>query len=257
MIRLQLTDRNGTVLETREGEGAIETAVDRVYQAGDCYVISGAEHMTVQLDACLDPAEVYAPLGSMHWEVPEGEALSAYCPQAFQGQRHLIRVREMPAERLPAVRPVSRNTHDLRGDTDFFPHASANIETRNEACFAARNVIDGLSTNRGHGEWPYGSWGIGTRQDAELTLDFGRSVAVRSVRILSRADFPHDAWFEGLTVWDDNGRARELKLCRSEDWQDFPLETVTRRLRFGNLKKADDPSPFPSLRGIEVMGKEM
>ena len=258
MIRLRLLDSDRNPLQTWEGEHAIQAVLDRVYRPGDCFEIEGAVFLTLQLDPCLDPAEVYAPEGRMHWPIPMDEQRLAYSPQAFQGARHLIRVRETEEERVKAVRPISRNSHDLRGSgTDFFPHATANIETRGEACFAARNVIDGLSTNAGHGEWPYGSWGIGTRQDAALTLDFGRRVSVKTVRILSRADFPHDSWFESVTVEDHEGMTYTLDLKKTAEWQSFPLSAVTERLCFRDLKKADDPSPFPSLRGIEVLGEEI
>ena len=74
------------------------------------------------------------------------------------------------------------------------PHATANVETRNESGFAARNVIDGEHIACGHGEWPFGSWGIGARTDARLTLDFGREVEIDALTLYLRADFPHDAY---------------------------------------------------------------
>ena len=254
MIRLQLKDREGTVLGEWTGDKEIRAVADREYQAGDCLVLSGARHFTVQLDPCLPEAEVFAPQGCMHWTVPAGDDRQAYAPGAFYGTRHLLSVRETPA--FPGEKRLSENSHDLRGDTDFFPHATANVETRNEACFAARSVIDGVFMNHGHGEWPYESWGIGTRQDAALTLDFGRPVEVERLEILSRADFPHDSWFTSLTVHDDSGRETKIHLEKTDLWQSFDLKARTNCLRFDSLEKADDPSPFPSLRGIRVYGRE-
>ena len=48
---------------------------------------------------------------------------------------------------------------------------SANVETRGEAVFAARNAIDGIYENDAHGIWPYQSWGINRDPNAALTLD--------------------------------------------------------------------------------------
>ncbi|MBR2288424.1 MAG: carbohydrate-binding protein [Clostridia bacterium] len=255
MLKIMLKDREGRLLHEAQTPGEeLALVVDREYEAGDTYVIEGAKYVKVQMDVTLQSATVYAPNSVMHWTVPFGADRDAYAPFAFAGKRHLIRVWAKRASEEMHV--VSRNSHDLRGDTDFFPHATANIETRGESCFAARNVIDGVHMNPGHGEWPYQSWGIGTREDAQLRIDFGRRVAVKGVRVLLRADFPHDAWFKAVTVRDDEGKETRLELVKTDAWQDFPLDTVTGSLVVDNLEKADDPSPFPSLRGIEVLGCE-
>ena len=99
----------------------------------------------------------------MTWTVPYGEQLLAYSPVAFKGDRHLITARRMTTEELTARRAIGTNPADLRGDTDFYPHCTANVETRGESVFAARNVIDGIRINTYHGEWPFQSWGIGAR----------------------------------------------------------------------------------------------
>ena len=255
MLKVILKDREGHLLHEAQAEGEdLACVIDREYQAGDTYVIEGAQYLKLRMDVTLESANVYAPSGVMHWTVPSGADRDAYAPFAFAGVRHLIHVWAKTAPE--DARVLSRNSHDLRGDTDFFPHATANIETRGESCFAARNVIDGVHMNHGHGEWPFQSWGIGTREDAQLRIDFGRKVKVQTVRVLLRADFPHDAWFQAVTVRDDAGQEVRLRLVKTDAWQDFPLETVTGSLVVDNLEKADDPSPFPSLRGIEVLGYE-
>lgn len=58
-------------------------------------------------------------------------------------------------------------------DVPCYPHATANVETRGESVFAAKNAIDGVRANRSHGEWPYESWGINMQDDAAMKLDFG------------------------------------------------------------------------------------
>ena len=165
-ISVALKDGQGKVLQSAQAEGFLHLAVEREYVPGDCLEVTGGRHLMVQLDSSLTEGEVYAPNGCMTYRIPFGPERTAYPPHAFEGERHVVRVREMAEDEVLSLRPVSRNPHDLRGNTDFYPHATANVETRGEADFAARNIIDGLYTNHGHGPWPYGSWGIGTKQDA-------------------------------------------------------------------------------------------
>jgi len=172
----------------------------------------------------------------------------------FPGPQHRKGLGE---EELWAERDLARNPLDLRGDTDFFPHCTANVETRGESVFAARNVIDGLGFNTSHGEWPFESWGIGAREDAWCQLDFGREVTVRRMALRLRADFPYDAyWVAGHAV-DSNGEEISFQLEKTGDRQWIDLgERKIRWLRLERMIKSDDPSAFPSLRSWEIYGKE-
>ena len=131
----------------------------------------------------------------------------------------------------------------------------ANVETRGEAQFWARNAIDGLLFNDKHGNWPYHSWGIGERRDAWLRVDFGRPVTIDEVALVLRADFPHDAWWERGTLDCSDGFTVELPLVKTAEAQHFSIgrHTVT-WVRLRDLVKADDPSPFPALTQLEVFG---
>ena len=112
----------------------------------------------------------------------------AYFTMAFQAQRHLL---SLAADTGCTYRNLALNPLDQRGSVTAYPHATANVETRDESVFCARNVIDGLVCAAGHGVWPYQSWGIGARTDACLTLDFGREVEIDTMDVYLRADFPH------------------------------------------------------------------
>ena len=105
--------------------------------------------------------------------------------------------------------------------------------------------------------WPYQSWGINRDPNAALTLQFGRRVTVDELRITLRADFPHDSWWTAATVVFSDGSREVLSLKKSALPQAFPIEprTIT-HLVLCELKKADDPSPFPALSQIEVWGTE-
>jgi hypothetical protein len=150
------------------------------------------------------------------------------------------------------------NPLDNAENTGLFPHAKANIETRGESVFAARNAIDGCYANSSHGNWPYQSWGINQDPNAELTLDFGRAVRIDRLVFTIRADFPHDSWWDHVTVTFDNGVELLFDLEKTAERQCFDIAPVTVRwLKFHRLHKVeDDPSPFPALTQIEVCGTE-
>ena len=144
--------------------------------------------------------------------------------------------------------------HDVKG---CYPHASANVETRGESVFAARNAIDGLRENHGHGKWPYTSWGINRDPNAEMRVEFGRTVEVDCLLIFLRADFPHDSyWKEGKVCFSD-GSSEVLNFQKTDKGQAFRIKP--RRIEWltlGQLIKNEDESPFPALTQIEVYGKD-
>lgn len=258
MITITARTAEGQLLgQTAHAEEAL-LRVDRAYEAGDVIEItSDTPHLWVQMDASILPGEVYLPHGCMTWRVPAGEHRLAYCDAAFRGPRSIVTARAMSAEEVAARRNIARNPSDLRGDTDFYPHCTANVETRGESTFAARNVIDGMRHNNDHGVWPFQSWGIGAREDAYCTLDFGREVEVDEMALTLRADFPHDAyWVSGHVVLSD-GAEMAFPLEKTADRQRIALGAHTVRwMRLERLQKSDDPSAFPALTEWEVFGRD-
>lgn len=258
MIAITARDAHGEALARVCHADEALLCFDRDYAEGDTIEItSDARHLWVQPDVSVLPGEVYLPLGRMTWRVPCGEHRLAYRPGAFTEPRHIFTARAMTAEEVSAVRCVSRNPADLRGETDFYPHCTANVETRNESCFAARNVIDGLRHNTFHGEWPFESWGIGAREDAWCLIDLGREVALERMALTLRADFPHDAYWVRASVALSDGAVIEFPLEKSGERQYIDLSGhAARWLRLENLVKSDDPSAFPALRQWEVFGRD-
>ena len=257
MIQISVLDRQNTVLsETVHPEEAC-LCLDRVWQEGDRIVLKAPEgsHVDVSIDASMLRGEVYLPEGKMIWKVPFGEHRTAYTPGLFEGCRHTVTARMMDEAETGARRDLARNPLDLRGDTDFFPHCTANVETRGESVFAARNVIDGLRFNTFHGEWPFESWGIGAREDAWCLLDFGREICAERMALTLRADFPHDAyWVSGHAITSDGEDiAFDLEKTGEKQWIDLDGRRM-RWLRLERMVKSDDPSAFPSLRAWEVFG---
>ena len=258
MISIIVQSADGRILSAAEHPNEAFLSVDRVWQPGDRILISGARHLRVQMDQSLPSGEVFLPEESMTWPVPAGEHRLAYAPGLFDAPRHIISASVIPDEELMQIRNLSCNPADLRGDTDFYPHCVANVETRNEACFCARNVIDGIRLNTFHGEWPFQSWGIGAREDAWCRLDLGRTVLAEKMALTLRADFPHDAyWTAGHVVLSD-GTDLSFSLQKTGDRQWIPLENrKISWLRLERLIKSSDPSAFPALTQWEVFGRDL
>lgn len=259
MISISVKDAQGALLAEISHPTEALLRVDRVYEPGDVITIQSDEkHVWAQLDTTILPGEVYLPDGCMTWTVPHGEHLLAYGPVAFQGGRHLITARIMEQDEVIRRRNVACNPSDLRGDTDFYPHCTANVETRGESCFAARNVIDGVRISSYHGEWPFQSWGIGAREDAWCLLEFGREVEIDSMALTLRADFPHDAyWVSGHVVLSD-GAEYAYDLQKTGDRQRIDLGNHhVSWMRLERMQKSNDPSAFPALIQWEVYGRDV
>ena len=212
-------------------------------------------HLTV--DAAIPSAFVYLPTGTMRYAIPFDESMRAHPPTAFAGDKHLVAARVAAEDERYVYRNVAENPADQRGPVDAYPHATANVETRGESVFAARNVIDGFRLSNGHGSWPYQSWGIGERKDAVLTLDFGRPVVIDRAVFYLRADFPHDAYWTQATIVLSDGTEKTVPLTMTAQPQAFDLGTHTVAwLRLERLIKCDMPSAFPALTELQIWGRD-
>lgn len=250
-------ERAGREIACASGEHEVFLLYRGAYEPGDSIVFtSDAAHAVVQVDQSVMPARLYLPAGTFSFRPPlEGDGLAVYPPHAFEGNAHLITLR--PVTDNP-YRNLAENPADQRGEVTAYPHATANVETRNESVFAARNVIDGQRIANGHGEWPYGSWGIGAREDAWCLLEFGREVEVDAMALTLRADFPHDAyWVSGHVVLSDGA---EIAYALEKTGERQRIELGSHRvtwMRLERMQKSDDPSAFPSLRQWEVFGRDI
>ncbi len=150
-------------------------------------------------------AFVYLAETEYRFAVPFGEKKFSYSPKAFAGELHVLTVRLGTEDEIGAYKDVALNVYDQHENVACFPHACANVETRGESVFAARNVINGNGVNFSHGKWPFESWGINQRPDAELTVHFGRLVEIDKVALTIRADFPHDSYWERATLAFSDG----------------------------------------------------
>lgn len=259
-IKLKIINGQGHTLLTRPAADQVHLVYRAAYQPGDYIALeigTPGQYIVAQFEDTMPPVLLYVEKREIDFPIPFGEQAITYSPKSFTGDCHIIRTRLATPEEIAARRNLAFNPYDIHGDTGFYPHASANVETRGEAVFAARNAVDGVYENDSHGMWPYQSWGINRDPEAALTLDFGRPVVLDELRLTLRADFPHDSWWTSATVRFSDGSTEVLNLTRTAEPQAFSItpRTVT-SLLLCQLKKADDPSPFPALTQIEAWGTE-
>jgi hypothetical protein len=148
---------------------------------------------------------------------------------------------------------VALNPFCTRGEAGSYPHASSNSECRGEACFAARNVIDGRTENQGHGPL-FPSWGPDKREDLWLKIDFGGKVEIDRIDLYIRADFPHDAFWHEATVEFSDGSRETLTIAKDPAPQTFRFaKRQVDWLRFVNLKQTK-PLGWAAWTEVEVWG---
>lgn len=150
------------------------------YKDGDRIYIKAqdVEFLKIKLDDTLPEAVIYTQNGCFEYKIPSGSLKAGYPKEAFEGESHHITVSEATDDEVYGKRNISFNPYDLRGQKQYFPHAYANLVTREDPCFFERNAIDGFCENKGPGSFPYHSWAGGAREDLEYYIDFGRDSVI-------------------------------------------------------------------------------
>lgn len=257
-LTIKIIAADGSVLSEIGGGDEVFLVYRQNYAGGESIVIEASEpgFVWLTLDAALPPVMAFTSGGAYAFPVPANKRES-YPPQAFNGNLHRISVRCAQPHEAQSRRNLAFNPLDHHGNETLFPHASANVETRGEAAFAARNAIDGEKANDNHGFWPYTSWGINRDPNAALTVNFGREVIIDEIRLYLRADFPHDAWWRKAALSFSDGERLSFDLRKTGAAQAFPIsEKKVEWIRLHDLEKAEDPSPFPALTQIEIWGRD-
>ena len=261
LLKLKILDTDGQTLMTAPGAAQVSFVYMNAYKPGDRVALeigTPGQYVVIQFEDTMAPVLVYVVKREINFHIPFNEQAITYSPKSFAGTCHIIRARFATKEEIAARRNLAYNPYDEHGDTGFFPHAHANVETRGEAVFAARNAIDGIYENDAHGIWPYQSWGINRDPNAALTLDFGREVLLDELRITERADFPHDNYWVKATVEFSDGSQLDIPLVKSAKPQSVAFEPKrVRSLVLKDLIQAEGTSPFPALTQIEAFGTEV
>lgn len=261
-LALRVVGADGRIKAEQFDKQEVSLVYHAPYEEGDMIVFYNSEPeklYVLSVDAAIAESLVYVTREEVEYAIPFGEKKVCYCPQAFSGDVHLITAREAYEWEKNSYRNMAVNAMDQHGDTGIYPHAFANVETRGESVFAARNAIDGCLCNHSHGQWPYGSWGINGREDAEIVVNFGREILADRVILHTRADFPHDSWWIRAIAEFSDGTETELALNKTSHGQEFVFleEKRISWIKLKNLKKADDPSPYPALTQIAVYGSDL
>lgn len=263
-MRIVLKDRLLKVKEVAEGKGEVHLQLDSSFTKEDIVVFELTEEereecqgmVTIELDKTMVPAQIYMPSGKLQYQIPSAWKLKAYAPEAFQGNID-IRMKLTPKEVLKKRRNLALNSMDIRGEmVDYYPHADANVVTRDEPWFEARNAIDGIVMTKGHGQYPYQSWGGGLRDDLEFRLYFGRLVTIDEIVIFLRADYheDHDINWESAVIEFSDGTSMDVGLTKTTEGQSIQFEPKkVEWIKMYHLKR-EISAAFSALTQFEVYG---
>ncbi|MEK5379229.1 hypothetical protein [Niallia sp. FSL W8-0635] len=263
MLTLRLKNKKGKVISERFNETETYLAYkEYIYQPGDYIEVAVDKvpsFLWIQVDEALAPSLIYLTKKTWRYNIITDKTLKrAFSPKVFSGERHYITARLASTQDINTYRNLALNPHDQKEATGAFPHAFANIETRNDSTFFARNAIDGIIANENHGSFPYQSWGINQQPDAKITIDFGRLVKMDKIALVLRGDYPHDSYWIKCTVAFSTGEERIVHPTNNLDRQFFEFgEITTSSVTLKDLIKHEDDSPFPALTQIEIFGRDI
>jgi len=261
-LSLKIKNSDNVIMAENSNLNYVNLVYQGEYLPGDRIELSVSKpntYLIIQLDDVMNPCYVYMKDTTYTFTIPFEEKRFSYNPKSFTGNIHLLRARLATESEIAAYKNLALNEYDYHENQCCYPHAYANVETRGESVFAARNAIDGNTENHSHGHWPYESWGINQNPDAEITIEFGRLVEIDKIILYTRADFPHDNWWKSGTFWFSDGSSLTVSMKKSDQPHVFNIEKkqVT-WVKLGKLiKDENDPSPFPALSQIEIYGTEI
>ena len=226
MLTLKIFNKNKEILAESKGKD-ITLSYNAEYNAGDYIRIESSTDtfIKIKFDEYLCESIIFIPGKSFEFMIPSSEVREGcYGEDAFYGNTHTVCASEITDEEAYSYRKISLNSHDIHGKSRSFPHTYANFVTREAPCFYARNAIDGIIDNDGHGNFPHHSWAGGAREDLEFTLDFGHAVEVDKVIFYLRADFPHDTYWKNIDVEFSDGSIETATFEMSGDGQALRFE---------------------------------
>ena len=257
MIELKILTASGEEKFSAKGL-EIDTVYNGEFKEGDKIIVRkpDTEYIAVKFDETLEESIIFSPLSTIEYPIPSGDLMAGYNKDAFKGDKHRLIVYEPDDSIKYGSRKISLNAYDIKGQKKYFPHAYANLVTREAPCFFERNAIDGVTQNNGHGEYPYHSWAGGAREDLEYYIDFGTPVEVEKAVFFLRADFPHDTYWKSLDVEFDDKTCVTANFVKTGEGQELvlPEKKTTRILHLTNFKQAELPFSWAALSQVEIFG---
>ncbi|MGM9647192.1 MAG: hypothetical protein ACI3YH_03560 [Eubacteriales bacterium] len=266
-IKIEYTTAKKDVY-TATGEGMVILYTSDKYSANDKLVITlpeGEKYVALCLNSRVGEAIIYCPDGKFTYTFPNTGVIFPNTMDPTSGvnyKNNTITARLVTAEELAKEHNLALNPYDLTDAKGAYPHASTSNVNDNNLYWAARCAIDGFTANKGHGEYPYQSWGPSSNVKAtdHLTIDFGREVTVNELVVVIRADFPHDSYFTGCTVTFSDGTTKQINLTNSALEQVIDLGGVTTssiKLSGFTVETAGATTPYAALTEVKVMGTEV
>ncbi len=257
MLEIKIFNKDNVEVFSNSGL-CIDCLYEKEYKKGDKIVIhkKNIDFISIQLDENIAESIIYCPSSTFVFEIPFGDLKRGYDEKAFSGNRHYIKV-SVADEAAYRVRNICLNSHDIRGQKKYFPHAYANLVTREDVCFFERNAIDGVKENEGHGDYPFHSWAGGAREDLEYYIDFGAEVEVEKLVFYLRADFPHDTYWKNIDVEFSDGSRVTAEFEGIKEGQELilPEKVKTKTIHLTNFKQVSFPLSWAALSQVEVYGR--
>ena len=250
-------------------------------------VETDAKYLWLQLVEIKEKTIVYIPDGRYEFVIPLGEAARGFELGRFEKEFEFS-ARVATDDEIYSYRNLALNPLDMQFDSEItqfdaenyvnpinsaaiengevkaFPHIYGNRITRHEGSFYARNVIDGINTMGGHGDYPYHSWGTSQYEDATLIIYFGRKVAIDKVCLALRSDYAlmpngveHDTYWVTGTLEFSDGTEEKIHPQKTGEYQEFTFdEKIVEWVRLKELipERWDN---FASLNQIKIMGKDI
>lgn len=278
LLRLLYLNKEGEVLaESQPGNPSFLDIRYKEYEPGDKIkiIVEGQRpdnviDIVVQFDNTMAPSIVRIPTGEYTFTIPFDTEREPYGQNAFCGDTHLIYARLLEPFEYRNIQNLATNAIDY-DDQDYihpsqkkaliYPHIWTNSGATNVR-FLAKNANNGNCNNVHHGRFPYESWGTNGRDDAELTLDLGKTIYCHSINLYFRHDFPHDTYWKSLElviITEEDGKLSEhihpvTDIIKDVTYTPVFLDQKLRAVRLQNMVRADDEPPFAALSQIVVWG---
>lgn len=262
MLKLKIVNQENNEVFISSAQESLCCIYNFEYQDGDWLIVDFDKKdgfYKIRLEDTMFESIIYVPGNCFIYHFPVKSQRKNYSPKSFYGDCHILTVKEATEEEICQRRNLAFNPYDQHENNSFFPHSSANVETRDECVFASRNAIDGHFYNESHGSFPYQSWGINKNPNAEFKIDFGREVLIDEIVLTLRADFPHDNYWKAATLEFSDGSEIVMKLNKTAERQSLKIESKkkVRTIILKNLIKGEELSDFPALTQFEAWGYEI
>ena len=249
---------------TESGKDSVVIEGKAKVAAGDKLVVKApTNYLKIEAKGITGDTIVYMPDKTFTYVHASNAA--TFLPAPFANGKLKFTLSTPTAEELAEVRNIALNPFDAAKDTTAFPHATTNNEHDQSGQFIARNAIDGYTSNKGHGGYPYQSWGPRSevKSTDHYTIDFGREVTLSSIALYLRADGfggsnSHDAYFSEITLEFSDGSSVKINPTKTADKQTFEFEekTTTSIKLTGFVTDKSDSQGWAAVTEIMVMGKE-